>query len=245
MKQYILFFTLFFLKVIGYKSQNKPYFPNLTKVLIDSSNKAYFYFEKKASHLINKPCFLLSSKNEFYCKKEEELAAWVLVAKVKSDISKDSLTILYSEGMSVDPMFTVLSKNKKTLRRFWCTEFFINTSGTIYTSGHTNNMYNRKRKFQLEGDTIKEIIQPFSYVGVKGKLLKSIKLYKEKVGTELVAQLTKNHEVEILLGDSSVEDFGNDLFFLVKTEFGLVGWLRLDNDEINGGILNELYYAGD
>jgi hypothetical protein len=47
------------------------------------------------------------------------------------------------------------------------------------------------------------------------------------------------------LADATTKDFGMDYNFLVKTDFGLVGWLRLTNDDIYGTVLKELYYAGD
>jgi hypothetical protein len=131
------------------------------------------------------------------------------------------------------------------MRSFSCTEFYINSFGTIYTTGHVNNMYNRKRKFQIQKDTVIEIKQPYSYVGLKGKILKNIVLYHDKIGNEMVAQLPKGYEIEILLTEAKTKDYESDYNFLVKTDFGLVGWLRLTNEDLFGGILKELYYAGD
>jgi hypothetical protein len=104
-------------------------------------------------------------------------------------------------------------------------------------------MYNRRRKFQIIKDTISQIEQPYNYVGLKGKTLKAITLYKEKTGFDVVAQLSKDHEIEILLAESSTPDFEPDTLFLVKTDFGLVGWLRLAG--FAEQVIEGLYYKGD
>jgi hypothetical protein len=188
---------------------------------------------------------MLDRKDPLFCEKDSVLAEWTVVANFKNEILKDSLTIIYSEGMSADPGYVITTNTGKVIRRFSCVEFYINGSGTIYTSGHVNNMYDRRRKFQIQNDTIVEINQPFNYVGLKGKTLKSIVLYQDKVGNKIVAQLPKDYEIEILLADAKTEDYAMDQNFLVKTDFGLVGWLRLTFDDIYGTVLKELYYAGD
>ena len=225
--------------------QTKLYFPNLTRISIDTTYKVFFAYDKKFTRFINRPCYTLDRKDPLFCAKDSVLAEWTVVANFKNEILKDSLTIIYSEGMSADPGYVITTNTGKVIRRFSCVEFYINGSGTIYTSGHVNNMYDRRRKFQIQNDTIVEISQPFNYVGLKGKTLKSIVLYQDKVGNEIVAQLPKDYEIEILLADAKTEDYAMDQNFLVKTDFGLVGWLRLTFDDIYGTVLKELYYAGD
>lgn len=225
--------------------QTKSHFPNLTRISIDSDYQVYFAYDRKYTRLINKPCFLLDRKNPYYCDKDSVPAGWIVVAKFKNENINDSLTIVYSPGMSADPSFTITNSNDQGIRDFSCLEFYINGSGTIYTAGHTNNMFDRRRKFQIQGDTILEIIQPYNYVGLKGKTLKAITLYQDKIGNEIVAQLPKGYEIEILLAEGTTPDFDLNTNFLVKTDFGLVGWLRLEEGDIFGAILKELYYAGD
>lgn len=106
-------------------------------------------------------------------------------------------------------------------------------------------MYNRRRKFQLQNDTILEIKQPYNYVGLKGKTEKSITLYKDKTGPDIVAQLPKAYEIEVLLAESPTKDFESDQLFLVRTDFGLVGWLRLSTEDVYEPVLKGLFYAGD
>jgi hypothetical protein len=228
------------LNVVG---QDKSIFPNLTKISIDTTYNVVFGYDKKTSRLINKPCYLLNKNDPLHCDKDSVLAEWTLVAKFKMGNRKDSLNIIYSEGMSADPGFVVSTKADKIIQRFSCIEFYINSLGTIYTSGHVNNMYDRRRKFQINEDTITEIKQPYNFVGLKGKALRDIILYKDKTGNEIVAQIPAGYEIEILLAESVTKDFEMDTNFLVKTEFGLVGWLRLEGSSDN--VIEGLYYAGD
>jgi len=240
-----LIFVLFFTLSLTTFSQTKSYFPYLTRVSIDTTYNVFFSYDKRFTRFINKPCFLLDREDPLFCAKDSVLAEWMVIAKFKNETLRDSLTIVYSEGMSADPGYVVTSMTGEIISRFSCLEFYINGSGTIYTSGHVNNMYNRRRKFQIQNDTILEINQPYNYVGLKGKTLKAITLYKDRVGNEIVAQIPKDYEIEILLADATTKDFNIDNNFLVKTDFGLVGWLRLTNHDIFGSVLKELYYAGD
>lgn len=243
MKIRTLLLSIILVNFLTTHGQTKSYFPNLTKVSIDTSYKAYFGYDKSC-RLINKFCGTLDKKDPFYCS-ESSLVEGIVVARYKTLMLKDSIDILFDRGMSDDPEFSVYKKGQKIMGRFSCVEFYINSSGVIYTSGHTNNMYNRKRKFQIQNDTIIEIKQPYNYVGLKGKTEKEIILYKDKEGADIVAQLPKGYEIEILLADATTKDYNAELFYLVKTEFGLIGWLRLTGEDVYNGIVKGLYYAGD
>ena len=243
MKTQLLTAILVLITLLNVFGQNKTIFPNLTKISIDTTYKVVFGYDTKTSRLINKPCYMLNKKDPLHCDKGSVFAEWTLVAKFKDGSKKDSLNIIYSEGMSADPGFVISTKAGKIVSRFSCIEFYINSFGTIYTSGHVNNMYDRRRKFQIQADTITEIKQPYNFVGLKGKALRDITLYKDKIGDEIVAQIPNGYEIEILLAGSAAKDFETELNFLVKTEFGLVGWLRLDG--FSDRVIEGLYYAGD
>lgn len=236
------FLLLISLNAIG---QTKSYFPNLTIVTIDKTYKVLLGYDKSTTRLINKPCYLLDKNDPLHCYIDSVVDTWSFVGKFKIKNMEDSLNLKYSQGLSADPEFSILSETGKELGKFSCLEFYINALGTIYTAGHVNNMYNKKRKFQILKDTIIEIQQPFNYVGVKGKTLKDITLYKSKIGDTVIAQIPKNQEIEIILAEGATEDYSIDYFYLVKTEFGLIGWLRLSKDDYQGKVLENLFYKGD
>jgi hypothetical protein len=53
------------------------------------------------------------------------------------------------------------------------------------------------------------------------------------------------NEVEVLLTESSDKETRAETF-LVKTSIGIIGWLRLKNEEdFYGNILKDLYFAGE
>lgn len=243
MTKRLLILIVFLFNLIAVKGQSKTEFPNLTTVSIDTSLNVFFGYDNKTTHFINKPCWMLNKSAPRYCDKDSVPVEWIIVAKFKYEKLSDSVLIVYSPGLSEDPGYCIYTNNNEVIRSFHCLHFYINSSGIIYTSGHTNNMFNRRRKFQFKYDSIVEIIQPYSYVGLKGKTLKGITLYKEKTGNDIIAQLPIGCEIEILLADATTKDFEFDLNFLVRTDFGLVGWLRME--EFTEPIIEGLYYAGD
>ncbi len=240
---FLIIFILFLFQTLC--GQKKGFFPNLSYVSVDTTYNVNFGFNPKTTRIINKPCYLLDKKSPFYCEKDSFGVYWVLVGKFKNDKIKDSLNIIYSEGMSADPGFSICKQSGKRIGDFSCLALYLTESGIIYTSGHTNSMFNKRRKLQIQNDTILEIQQPYRYVGMKGRTLKPITLYQEITGELIVAQLPENYEIEILLAESSANDFEVEYNYLVKSEFGLIGWLRITDEDIYGSILKELYYAGD
>lgn len=243
MKTKLLIAAIVLISALTVSAQTTNYFPNLLKVTIGNYSSIYFGYDKASSRLINKPGNLSSLNDPSF--RSNPLSEEFIVAKYKNPGLKDSLIILYNEGLSADPTFVVYNSNHELLGEFLAREFYINSSGTIYTSSHTNNSYNRRCKFQLQNDSIIEVKQPYYYVGLKDKTLKNITLYKDKEGTEVVAQLPKDYEIEILLAEPDTQDYKAIECFLVRTEFGLVGWLRVENIGMMGTVLKGLFYAGD
>lgn len=223
--------------------QQKSYFPQMTRVQVDTSLNAWFGYEK-GTKVINRSLQTLDPRDPYY-RDSEAVVLGVLVAQYKAPGMKDSLTVVFESGMSDDPEFSIFGKGQKLIGHVSCLDMYINASGVIYTAGHANNMFNRRRKFQIQKDTLLEVKQPYYYVGLKGQLQKDITLYRDKTGPDVVAQLPKGYEVEVLLAESTTKDYEIDNLFLVRTDFGLVGWLRLSNEDTFGGVLKELYFRGD
>ncbi len=147
--------------------------------------------------------------------------------------------IYYSEGASTDPNYTIYI-NGKTWNAF-TENFAINANGVMYTEGNINHSFNERRKYRLTAQGVKEVEQPFLYVGVKDKLLKPVKLYSDKSYKTVVATLPKGYEVEVLLAE-------DDANYLVRTQFGLVGWLYLsdeDNYAFGEPLIQGLGFLGD
>jgi len=167
------------------------------------------------------------------------------VATFKNSVIKDTLTIAFSFGMSMDPEFIFFNASHKIIARIYALELYMQSNGTIYSSGHTNNMFDKKRKFELKTDTILEVIQPFYYVGLTTTTTTTdqLTLYTSQTGKDVVAIIPKNYEIEVLLAEFGKGNFSNEKYYLIKTKFGLTGWLRVD--DTNNTKVKELFFAGD
>ncbi len=141
------------------------------------------------------------------------------------------LKFYFSEGPSEDPAYYILNSNNKVLWSYGIEYMCVNSAGIIYISGNVNHMFNTHRKFIIKGESITEVKQPYLYVGIKSKLLKPAKLYSQKNRKgSLVANLPKGYKIEVLLADDTQEGY-EQINYLVKTAFGLVGWLTLGSDD--------------
>ncbi len=176
---------------------------------------------------------------------------YMLIGRFKSASMGESVNILFSPGASADPQFRISDAENMVLWEQFTDEMCINANDIIYTAGNTNKMFNRRRKFQLSDNKVTETKQPFCYVGVKGELLKPVKLYTQKEGGKVVANLPVGYEIEVLLAedDYPTDEYGEGLpmNYLARTAFGLVGWLRLTEDDVHNSnpVLRGLGYMGD
>lgn len=114
--------------------------------------------------------------------------------------------------------------------------------GCVYASGHVNTMFNHRRRYCLDGDRLKEVAQPFHYVGLKSKTLHDLTFYSDKGATNVVGTIPKGGFVEVLVASTQREDEHYD--FLVRDKNGLTGWVRLSGgreaEDIEG-----IFFAGD
>jgi hypothetical protein len=242
-----LLFVIFCFSAFVFQSfgQTNNYFPQLTKIRIDGGmSTAVFGYPKNEVKLIRKKGTQLPKNDPWYCP-DPDAPCYEKLAAFKNPLFKDSLYVLFSHGPSEDPNFTVSTKAGKEIGSINGLEFYLTNSSTFYVNGHTNNLFNKKRKFEIRKDTVVEVAQPFYYVGLQSITLKDIVLYKDKTGSETVASLPKGYKVEVVLAEYGKPDFELETHFLVKTDYGLMGWLRLTNNESSDKVIKGLFFAGD
>jgi len=226
-------------------SQDLNVFPNLKRIKIGSEHlKASFSYDEKTTKLNRIKCWNLEKTHFLFCE-DSTFVEYENIALYKSQNLRDSLIVVFSEGLSDDPMFSIFKTNGKQVGRVSALDFYLTSNGIFYTAGHTNNMFNKRRKFKIENDTIIEIKQPYYYVGLKGKILKPLTLYSDKELKNAIAQLPTDYEVEILLAETGSKDFEIDFYYLVKSNFGLVGWIKISNNDIWNNLIDGFFYAGD
>jgi hypothetical protein len=184
-------------------------------------------------------------------KKDEEVykEAGVLEIKaIKTKLAaneKEYYIVEYSQGPSVDPSFSIYQEGQdsdKAIFGIAATTLIIPGNGSIYAAGHTNNMFNKRRKFVFKKGKIVEVSQPFLYVGLDTKVNKDVTIYSTPGptpdGYDVVAHIPKGSKVSVLLNK-------ND-YYLLATPFGLVGWTKIGYEPIGYPTTIEgLYDAGD
>lgn len=134
-------------------------------------------------------------------------------------------------------------KSKKVGKSLGCVEMgndgrklYLRGGKSIYAlQGNFNKQ--SSHKYQLsKGNGIKEVKQPFMYLGIKTKVSlpspeycgpykgpKTLALYQKKnQKSEKVAVLPVGYEIEVLLQEGK--------WYLVKSSFGLVGWAKNNSD---------------
>lgn len=187
------------------------------------------------------------------CYEEDNYDSKTFLGKYKNNLMSDFVYVLYDEGPSDDPAFAIVDKNNNLIWSELADEMCINSVGVIYVSGNLNKMFNQRMKFQFANGRVTEVKQPYYYVDVRGELLKPVRLYSEKENKgELIATLPVGYEIEVLLSeaDTPVSEYGYEELktnYLVRTTFGLVGWLKLGEDDtyFMNPIVKGLGYYGD
>ncbi|MCC7223060.1 MAG: hypothetical protein IT273_04990 [Chitinophagales bacterium] len=169
--------------------------------------------------------------------------------------------IAYDPGPSDDPSYLVLdAANRKAIKvvaSLWALNLVVASNGLLYTSGHTNTMYDKHCKYELERDTIVEVKQPFYYIGLASELYKPFTLYADREMTQPIAQLPKGSKVTVVLAEEypnpDMPDYPLERF-LFATPFGLTGWTRIESMQADGSDdpaaeymtgVKGIYFAGD
>jgi hypothetical protein len=151
------------------------------------------------------------------------------------------LNLYYIEGQSDDPQIIIEYNTKIILTAIGDKFHFRGES--LYVEGYSNNLFNKKRKFIFENGKFNEVKQPLYFVGIKGKLKRNIKIYETKDLTSIVATLPKNYPIEIVMAEFIENDFSQ--YFLVKTKFGLMGLIKIEINDENGGLIDGFYFHLD
>lgn len=165
----------------------------------------------------------------------------VITTKLKAG-AEETFIIVFDPGPSADPNFQVYRGTNvgedNYLGSMNGIELSIPGDGFLYVSGHTNTTFNQRRKYQITGHGMEEIVQPFYYVGLKSKTLKPVTLTSEIDGGAEVAALPAGAPVEILLNK-------DDNRYLVRTQDGLVGWFTEELTTQDPVHFEGLYFRGD
>ena len=142
-------------------------------------------------------------------------------------------------GPSGDPSCTFSKEGEEKGTSISGLNFILPGNGNIYATGHTNTMFNQRRKYEWRGGEFVEVKQPFLYVGLDTTTNRAIQIYESRQYKRTVASLPANSPVSVVLNE------GDD--YLLKTPFGLVGWIKIENGGIDqdGQPIKGIYFRGD
>ncbi|MBN2892127.1 MAG: hypothetical protein JXL97_09685 [Bacteroidales bacterium] len=229
-KSFILFFLLPFVLIA---QEKRDYFDYLVEAKYKDWQHTGVYLQKdyvSASYL--------TPLNEEY-----EPSYPIAFVSIGGETEK--MLLCYTDGPSGDPAFEFYryGSNKELEYQFSLAgvEIFVPGNGFMYTTGHTNNMFDKHKKFEFDGASVNEVAQPFYAVGMKTKTLKNIQLYSDYNCTQKLAVVGANSNIEIVAAEYS--DFCRK--YLIKTPFGLMGWWELDREYPMSEEIEGLFYAGD
>jgi len=168
---------------------------------------------------------------------------------LKTKVEKSSsvlYVITFDYGPSEDHTYNIYKETSSGslihISEIGAEKLVIPGNGYIYSSGRNNQLYDKKRKFKLSGESLTEVEQGAYYIGLKTQTNKTITLYSDKDKKNKTAVLPKNYDIEILIEKNKC--------ILIKTAFGLTGWAKLSDlntYDMTGESLSikNFYYAGD
>jgi hypothetical protein len=161
-----------------------------------------------------------------------------LLATYLDDKREQLYSIGFNPGPSDDPSFEIWPFGKRDqMVSMSGLSLYLPGNGSVYVSGHTNNMFDMRRKFERVNGQWQETKQPFYFVGKESKTLKAITLYGELGLKTEVAKLPPGAAITVLINQ--------DDYFLLKTPFGLTGWMKLEEYSQLAETLEGIYFAGD
>jgi hypothetical protein len=207
-------------------------FPGLRKVEYKDYFPVTISYDPRITQVIGKP---LNAGPEH---EGEPLVTRALRTRIDRAKSEE-VFIDFDPGPSVDPSIVVTRVGtEEPAGSIPGLRFYIPGTGAIYASGHTNTMFDVRRKYVLQGDKLVEVKQPFYWVGLESKAKKNLVLYSGKDGKETVAHLPKGSALTVVLSEG-------ESWYLIKTPFGLMGWLKIAGGSQEADTIEGLYFQGD
>lgn len=239
-KKLILIIYFIHLTLWSY-AQNTTPFSYLFEITSNHDRDVHLYIDKNKSKIYNIKLKDLDENHPLYAPDDCE-SRMTLLAETTIDQSNKMYAIVY--GYCPEPEFYFYDVNdlSKSYGAVGGLNLYIPGNGNLYVSGHVNSNFNNKRKFKFEENKITEVKQPLYYVGLETKTLKPLTLYKTKDMKDVVANLPENYNVQVLLAESS---YGNESYYLIKTEFGLVGWSKIKSGQYQSIDVEGIFWNGD
>ncbi len=175
----------------------------------------------------------------------EESDIVVLKLRFNAAELKGQYYLLFSYGPSCDPGFYIIDEiTGKSVGSTDGMEIYIPGGNSVYTTGHINTTFNKRRKYAFNGSEFKEVVPEFYYVGLKTKTLKPITLYADEELTTPLANLPEDYNVEVVAAKRTM-NYADNIKYLIKTELGLLGWSTIETTAFQSLQIEGIMFLGD
>lgn len=144
----------------------------------------------------------------------------------------------FDPGASNDPVFSISpDPGKRSIGAIEADHLVLPGNGFIYALSRTNREFLEHRKFFIRDGKLVEARQPFIFVGLDSTANIPFQLRSLPSAGDVVASIKKGDKVFVVLHDGS--------HYLVRSDFGLLGWLKVENFAQESSVIEGLYFAGD
>lgn len=158
-----------------------------------------------------------------------------------------AVEIGFTWGPSDDPAFVLSRVDGAPLEvpDLHGTRLFV-TPTAIYLGGVANRCFDERRKFVVADGRVTEVAQPFLAVGIDTPLTAPARLTTEPGAGLEVATVKAGASVHVLVArpDGRTVD-GCPVHYLVRTSFGLVGWVAQTDGYAAPSPLAAIRFHGD
>lgn len=211
-------------------------FPGLKSMAVDGQGEEFSLISQKISY----DAALAKVINKVLNPGEEGAPEVKRLISMKLDRNAETTHFIdFDPGPSADPQFIIVDeKSGKKIGEIAADSLVLPGNGFVYAIARSNHLHLERRKYAVKNGEMKEIEQPFAYVGLTSKANVPLTLTAGKGSGETIANIPKDGPLEVVIRDGD--------FLLIKTPVGLVGWWKMNpevlaaNAEIEG-----IYYAGD
>ncbi len=170
---------------------------------------------------------------------------WVLEGSLSAD-SSAKYRFKFDDGPSCDPEFTIWKSEGGADDGYVGSvsgeHLIVPGNGFLYVIRSTNRSFEGREKWAIEDGELKEVKQPFYYVGIQTPTLKALELHADtKAQSAVIARVPEGEMVMVVLEQPSESGAAQ---YLVRTRFGLVGWIT-DTGYGDDRSFRELQFRGD
>ena len=229
---FFLFVSLFGIQK-GYSQNPFPHLKAMELPALDCGvrHSIAVYYDASISDSLNIEVKKLPVDHALYTPYGPDIDETLVIKTKLNRADQKEYFVVFNTGVSCDPGFYFMDlETEQIVGVLPGTKLYLPGNGKLYTSGYINAPFNIKRKYVLEEGKFAEVVLEFYDVSLKTKTLAPIRLYKTQKMEEELAYLPAGYAIEVVLAAPPLESFNG--YYLIKTEFGLLGWTKVGTGEI-------------